>query len=131
MDRLTFSGWLACALLALPALLFAHHGTAPNYDHKKAVKIEGVVKEFWWRNPHSALFIEGTSSTGTKGTFVLELGAPSALLNNYGYGKKTFQPGDKVIIQMNPSFTTPTNGQAMQGHFWVNGKEFKSKNGKD
>ena len=120
----------AVALAAISGLAAAHHGTAPNYDQHKAVKIDGMVKEFWWRNPHSALFIDGKSDAGTQGTFVLEMGAPAALINQYGIPRTTFKPGDHVVIQMHPSFTTPTNGEAMQDRFWVNGKEFVSSRGK-
>jgi Family of unknown function (DUF6152) len=130
MNRVKVFGLAAFALLLSSGLLFAHHGTASNYDSSKRVKVEGIVKEFWWRNPHAALFIDGESDAGTKGTFVLEMGAPAALINNYGYDRKTFQPGDQVIIHMWPSYATPTNGQLDQSRIWVNGKELQSKNGK-
>ena len=52
----------AMALIAPPAL--AHHGTAGSYDSTKVVKVDGTVKEFRWRNPHSALFIVGKDTTG-------------------------------------------------------------------
>ena len=39
------------------AVASAHHGVAGFYDPKKLVKIEGVVKEFSWRNPHSGLLV--------------------------------------------------------------------------
>jgi hypothetical protein len=120
----------ATVALSVVAPSWPHHGTAPNYDHKKVVKVEGVVKEFWWRNPHSTLFVDGTSAAGAKGTFVLEMGAPKALAD-FGYNRKTFQAGDKVVITMWPSYATPTNGQFMHGRFNVNGKELRSANGKD
>ena len=119
--------WLA--LLMSSAV--AHHGTAPYYDHEKSVKVTGVVTKFAWRNPHSTLMIEGKSDTGVGGIFTLEMGAPSALVNNYGIFRKTFKPGDQVEITMWPSYTSPTFGQLKQGHFWVNGEEFHSLNGKD
>lgn len=118
-------------MLALSAPVFAHHGTAGVYDQKKAVQVEGVVTEFSWRNPHSALFIDGKSDAGATGSFILEMGAPSALLNAYGIPKTTFKPGDRVIINMHPSYSNPNSGQAMQSHFWVNDKEFRSANGKE
>lgn len=128
----------AAKIMAVAALLLsivssplpAHHGTASNYDQKNLVKVVGVVKEFWWRNPHAALFIDGESETGIKGTFVLEMGAPAALINNYGYSRSTFKPGDNVIIHMWPSYATPTNGQLDQSRIWVNGQELTSKNGR-
>ena len=130
MNKLQAICLTTLALLVSSAPLIAHHGTASNYDQKKRVKVEGVVKEFWWRNPHAALFIEGESDTGTKGTFVLEMGAPAALINSYGYSRSTFKPGDHVVIHMWPSYATPTNGQLDQSRIWVNDKELLSKNGK-
>lgn len=122
---------LGISLLLLVHIAIAHHGTAPYYDHDKTVRITGVVKEFRWRNPHSALYIDGESETGVMGTFILEMGAPSALVNNYGINRKTFQPGDQVEVTMWPSYTAETFGQLMQGSFQVNGVEFRSLNGKD
>jgi Family of unknown function (DUF6152) len=108
MNKLQAICLTTLALLMSSAPLIAHHGTASNYDQKKRVKVEGVVKEFWWRNP----------------------GAPAALINSYGYSRSTFKPGDHVVIHMWPSYATPTNGQLDQSRIWVNGKELLSKNGK-
>ncbi len=131
MSSVKKSGFTTLVLLAITSPLLAHHGTAGVYDQKKAVKIEGVVKQFSWRNPHSALFIEGSTEAGATGTIVIEMGAPSALLNDYGIAKTAFKPGDRVVISMHPSFTNPNSGQAMQNHFWVNDVEFRSKNNKE
>jgi hypothetical protein len=131
MRKTNVSGLAVLVLLAFSAQLRAHHGQAGVYDEKKIVKVEGVVKQFSWRNPHSAVFIEGSSDVGEKGTFILEIGAPAALLNDYGMTKKTFQPGDRVVISMHPSFANPTSGKGMQNHFFVNGVEFLSKNGRE
>jgi Family of unknown function (DUF6152) len=131
MHRAAVSAFAILALLTTSPPLLAHHGTAGVYDQKKAVKIEGVVKQFSWRNPHSALFIEGSSEAGATGTIVIEMGAPSALLNDYGIPKSMFKPGDRVVISMHPSYSNPNSGQAMQNHFWVNGVEFRSENKKE
>ena len=39
------------ALLAGADRVFAHHSFSATYDSAKKVEIEGVVKEFVWRNP--------------------------------------------------------------------------------
>lgn len=127
----SLSSRLAVLLVLLMGTASAHHGTAPYYDHEKSVTITGVVRQFTWRNPHSALLIDGESDTGVKGTFTLEMGAPSALVNNYGIYRKTFNPGDEVRVTMWPSYTSPNFGQLKQGNFTVNGEEFHSLNGKD
>src|SRR5690349_15015102 len=44
----------ALTLLTLGGgLIFAHHSVSATYIHGKSVKIEGTLKEFLWRNPHS------------------------------------------------------------------------------
>ena len=61
---------MRCAGLALLLVgmmtvhLSGHHGTAASYDSSKQVTITGKVTEFWWRNPHSALFIDATDEKG-------------------------------------------------------------------
>ena len=53
---------------------FAHHSASATYIHGKLVKIEGTLKEFLWRNPHSFMTARYTragdnhcSHTGSKG----------------------------------------------------------------
>jgi hypothetical protein len=96
------------ALLA-PGPLFAHHGTAGTYDETKVIKIQGVVKEFRWRNPHSSLFINAKDAAGNDVTYALEMGSPATLVKS-GYTRTTFKTGDRIAAQMYPSFTHPTNG---------------------
>ena len=54
---------------------FAHHSFTAAYESGKRVEIEGVVKEFIWRNPHSFVRIEVTTREG-KESFSLELTVP-------------------------------------------------------
>lgn len=98
---------VALALLATPVA--AHHGTSGSYDASKVLKVEGTVKEFRWRNPHSALFIVGKDAAGKPMTYALEMGSPATLVK-VGYTAKSIKPGDKIIAEMHPSFTNPANG---------------------
>jgi len=45
------------------SLAFAHHSAAATYIHGKNVKIEGTLKEFIWRNPHSFMKVQATGSS--------------------------------------------------------------------
>jgi hypothetical protein len=113
-------------LLSIP--VFAHHGTAVSYDQNKLVRVKGIVKEFSWRNPHSALFLEGKDEAGNAVTYSLEMGSPNVLAK-LGYTRYIMKPGDEVEMEMHPSFTTPTSGEAdSRHHVIINGKELHINN---
>jgi len=119
MNNVKIFGLASLALVALP--LFGHHGTAVSYDQKKVVQVTGKVKEFLWRNPHSELFVDGTDAAGNPVTYSLELGSPNTMAK-IGLTRKSFQPGDDVVLEMHPSFTNPTSGEAVTRKVVVNGK---------
>lgn len=87
-------------LMAAPAS--GHHGTAASYDGAKQVTISGTVTEFWWRNPHSALFIDATDDKGGRVNWSVEMSSPGVMLRA-GWTRKTFAAGDTVSIVVNPS----------------------------
>jgi hypothetical protein len=124
MKAATLSGALLLALVFPAAPLFAHHGTAGSYDQNKVVKVTGTVKEFRWRNPHSALFVTGKDVSGAELTYTLEMGSPNTLVK-FGYTRDTFKPGDALIIDMHPSFTNPESGEALSREVTINGKVVK------
>jgi hypothetical protein len=116
----------AAALALITAPAFAHHGTSGSYDSTKVVKIDGTVKEFRWRNPHSALFIVSKNAAGAETTYALEMGSP-ATMARAGYTASSFKFGDKVQAEMHPSFTNPANGFApLTLHMVVNGKAMRT-----
>ena len=43
---------------------FAHHSATATYVHGQVVKIEGTLKEFVWRNPHSFMKVEALDDKG-------------------------------------------------------------------
>lgn len=116
-----FKNILVFAALALPAV-WAHHGTAASYDQKRNVKVKGVVKEFWWRNPHSALFIDGKDDAGKPVTYSIEMGSPNVMAKS-GFRRDSFKPGDEVVVDMHPSFTNPSSGECLTCAVWINGVE--------
>ena len=113
----------ALALVAIAAPAFAHHGTSGSYDEKKVVTVSGTVKEFRWRNPHSALFVVTRDSTGKELNYAIEMGSPNALSRS-GMVRTDIKVGDKVVVDMHPSFTSPTNGYTLGGSLKmsINGK---------
>lgn len=111
----------AGVLLASSALAAAHHGTGGFYDEKAKVRIEGVVTEFHWRNPHSGLFVLARDAQGKEITYALEMGSPNSLARA-GYTRRTFKPGDHVVADIRPSHVNPAAGELVSSDVWVNGK---------
>lgn len=107
-------------LSAVPA--FAHHGTGASYDQKRIVKMEGVVTEFMWRNPHSSLFLQGKDAAGKEVNYSVEMFSPGQMVK-LGYTRTVFKTGDTVMIEVHPSFTNPMSGECLGCRFTVNGKE--------
>ena len=82
-------------------LIFAHHSVAATYIHGKSVKIEGTLKEFIWRNPHSFMKVEARDEKGEMQTWVIEGAAPTQLAEQ-GLTTNSLRPGDHVIVTGQP-----------------------------
>ena len=93
--------FVVCSASALMVLAFAsspalaHHSATATYLHGQVVKIEGTLKEFIWRNPHSFMKVEATDAKGEKQIWVIEGAAPQQLTES-GLRTNTFRPGDKL-----------------------------------
>jgi len=87
---------------------FAHHSFTSVYMHGKSQKIEGTVKEFIWRNPHSYVKVEAPDEKGEMQIWVIEWAAPTQL-SEKGMTRTTLRPGDHVLIR--------------DGHIYINGSE--------
>lgn len=80
----------------------AHHSFPATYKVEEQVMIEGTVKAFLFRNPHSFLHVEAPDKDGKMVTWAVEWAAGGALAGQ-GVGATTLKPGDKVIIKGNPA----------------------------
>ena len=121
MHMTKICGLAVLALLAPCGLLFAHHGTAGFYDQTRKIRIEGVAKQFAWRNPHCGLFLISKDAAGNEVTYVLEMGSPNTL-GRMGFTRNSIKPGDKVVAEVHVSFTNPAAGEAEARFVEVNGK---------
>jgi Family of unknown function (DUF6152) len=91
---------------ACVAPVFAHHGTAVNYEMDKTIMIVGTVTEFDWSNPHSALFVDTVDANGNIVNYAIELPSPVLMSRNaMGWTRHTFKPGDHVEFKAHPSRT--------------------------
>jgi len=92
----------AAVLLTLASgAAFAHHAASATYVHGKTVKIEGTLKEFIWRNPHSFMKVEAPDEKGDIQLWVIEGAAPTQF-SEKGVTRNSLRPGDHVIISGQP-----------------------------
>src|SRR5687767_4351437 len=82
--------------LCTPVL--AHHGFDTEYDAKKKVKLEGVVTQVAWTNPHMRVYIDVTGPDGKVVNWNLELTSPNRI-RRQGWGPRDLVPGEKVIFE--------------------------------
>jgi hypothetical protein len=91
---------LICAgivLLAGADRVFAHHSFSATYDSAQKVEIEGLVKEFVWRNPHSFMRLDVADKDGTTKTWTLEWGSTNDL-TQAKITRTTLKPGDLLVV---------------------------------
>jgi hypothetical protein len=100
-------------LLSASAPTLAHHGTAVSYDQKAWITVKGVVTEFRWRNPHSALFLDIEDEEGNVTGYAIELPSPVLMSRSNGWTRATFKPGDRVEFRVHPSRTGAPVGECL------------------
>jgi len=109
---LLISATVAAAVAALvlartPAA--AHHSSAPFYDDTKRVEAVGTVARFVFRNPHSFLFINGTTPTGEAVEWEIEMAAAVSMRRS-GWTPETIRAGDPIKAVGQPSRAEGTYG---------------------
>ena len=82
--------------------MLAHHSFSATYDSSQKVELEGVVKEFVGRNPHSFLRIDVTDKDGVTKTWALEWGSITQLTQSQ-MTRTTLRPGDVIIVGGEPA----------------------------
>ena len=97
MKRTILAVLAGLALLAGADRVFAHHSFSATYDSSQKVEIQGVVKEFVWRNPHSFMRIDVADKDGTTKTWALEWGSTNDLTQAQ-ITRTTLKPGDKLVV---------------------------------
>jgi hypothetical protein len=81
----------AAALLAAVPVL-AHHAFAAEFDATRPVKLRGTVTKMEWINPHSWIYIDVKGPDGKVVNWMVEAGAPNALLRR-GFTKGSLPEG--------------------------------------
>ena len=105
--RTSFTAILLALCIGLPVSLGAHHGTNISYDRTKAVTIKGTVQEFWYKNPHPALFVEVTDKDGKATRWTIEIAPTPYSLARAGWTKKraedALKAGALITLSIYPS----------------------------
>ena len=86
------------ALVAFPAVVFAHHGFNAHYDENQLILIEGTITEFEYVNPHSFVHVEVTNDEGETAVRWCEMQA-SSQLRIKGIDKDSLRVGDPIRIE--------------------------------
>jgi len=106
MKRTVLALFVSIMFLALgSSRALAHHAASATYVHGKSVTIEGTLKEFAWRNPHSFMKVEAPDDKGAMQLWLIEGAAPTQLAEG-GVTRNSLRPGDHVIVTGQPGRVT-------------------------
>jgi hypothetical protein len=106
------------AAAAVPVI--AHHSFAAEFDAKRPVKMTGTVVKMEWINPHSWIHIDVKKSDGKVERWMVEGGAPNALLRR-GWNKNSLPEGTEIVVE---------GFQAKDGSNRANGRDITFPDGK-
>jgi hypothetical protein len=87
-------------ILGCAAPAAAHHSFA-SFDTTRIVRLEGVVAEFQWTNPHAWLELDVVNPDGVVDRWGVEFNSPNNLARE-GWSRHMLQPGDAVTVWVNP-----------------------------
>ena len=91
---------------------WAHHSFA-MFDLEKETTLEGVVKEFSYKDPHVWLQVLTPNGQGGTTEWSLEMGAPG-MLTRTGWKSSMLKAGDKVTVVLNPLKSGAPSGRLVR-----------------
>ena len=98
-------------LSAIPSIVLAHHSAAP-FDFTQSVVLNGEVKEFSVKNPHSVIVMEITDEE--RGTRDIEFeGMSASTFYRAGYSRGTVELGDTISVTIAPRHSGEDGGFVM------------------
>ena len=113
---------------ATPGTSWAHHGSA-EYDMTKTISVKGIVTEFAFMNPHSAIHVDVKDDKGNVEHWVVEADSPNNL-SRAGWKKDSILPGQQVTIYGNRVKDGAT-AMRLQKVVFADGRELKPRDAND
>jgi Family of unknown function (DUF6152) len=92
----------------IPTVLAHHSGV--EFDTTKTIELNGTIKEFQFKNPHTWIQVMVPNAKGEPVEWSLEWGSPNALGRD-GVRPTTFPVGAKVTVRINPMKNGSPAGQ--------------------
>jgi hypothetical protein len=93
----TIKPLLVCSTLLMTQAAAAHHSVSYHFNPDAPNHIEGVVKSFTFRNPHTEMLVDVADSDGTTTTWRVEM-TSRATLQKQGWTREQFKPGQTIKI---------------------------------
>src|SRR6202790_1284852 len=112
---------MTLGFLTICAPMVAHHGTAGVFDHGHRITTRATVTDYIWANPHVQIHFTLKNDKGEEEAWGVETASPGNMLAN-GWTKKTFKPGDELLVSFVPAKGDRTFGTCTQFVFVADGK---------
>ena len=87
---------MVAVLLGLTVVVSAHHGQAGVYELSDTIKLEGVVREVRWGNPHVIATFEVKGATGVE-QWSIELSSIMTMEEG-GAKREALSTGDRIVV---------------------------------
>jgi len=98
-------GRIAAAALAVlgPASAFAHHAVPQTFDMEMLTELSGSISRVELVNPHVVIELTTTDESGADAIWVVEMGAPNALIRRGFDPRELLVTGRRVTIEAWPA----------------------------
>ncbi len=87
-------------LLSMASGAIAHHSFQATFDSNATVTVDGVVKDFRFRNPHVLIYLDVTNDDGTVTNWMAE-GSSATGWRRAGWKNGSLKPGDILRVTGN------------------------------
>ena len=90
-----------CLLVVTTVAPAVAHHSGSIFDTNTVAAAQGVISRFSWSNPHVYIYVEAVGGGGAPVEWEIETDA-TPILYRSGWTAQTLQPGDPVVVRMNP-----------------------------